>query len=155
VDLQPVTRALPLLLALLGGGCATASSPTSGGDDDDDAIDAATGDGGDDDPADAAAIDAATIDAEPVMVEMPRISYWSGKVNIHRDPGGAWTNADCSSGAGIDPLTYCQSLYPLTVSITEVTLSSKPDPVWWEGGCSAVHLHDGVQEWTCNQPPAD
>ncbi|MEZ4294483.1 MAG: hypothetical protein R3B70_05875, partial [Polyangiaceae bacterium] len=56
-----------------------------------------------------------------------RISYWSGKVNAHIDAGGNWVkDNDCTSGATINPLTYCKKFYPSTVSVTSVAVSTKP-----------------------------
>jgi hypothetical protein len=92
-------------------------------------------------------------DATPVPTELGRIGYWFGKVNTHRGPlaTDAWTwDTDCSSGANLDPLTYCRKFFPATSSITQVPVSSKPVPVWQEGGCFAVHPGDGETEYVCN-----
>ena len=81
----------------------------------------------------------------------PRISYWWGKVNAHRDSGGTWTkDADCTSGASINPLTYCKKFYPSTTSVTSVALSAKPALLWNTAGCGQQYTSSGVQEWTCN-----
>jgi hypothetical protein len=55
--------------------------------------------------------------------------YWYGKVNQHWDTSArSWmTDADGTSGANIDPLTYCKKFYPNTTSIKpykEETLST-------------------------------
>jgi hypothetical protein len=90
---------------------------------------------------------------EFTCTEPPRISYWQGKVNAHRDPGGTWVKDDnCSSGSGIDPLTYCKNFYPATTSVTAVSLTPKPALVWNTAGCGAQYSSDGIYEWTCNQP---
>lgn len=84
-------------------------------------------------------------------VPVPRIAYWQGKVNLHRDSGGNWTkDADCTSGAGIDPLTYCKKFYPATTSVTSVPVSTKPALLWNTAGCGAQYSGDGLQEYTCN-----
>jgi hypothetical protein len=83
--------------------------------------------------------------------ELGRISYWSGKVNVHKAPGGSWVkDSDCSSGANIAPLTYCRKFWPTTASVTSVSLSTKSTPVWNTGGCGAVYGGNGVSEYTCN-----
>lgn len=48
----------------------------------------------------------------------PRIAYYSSKVNQYTDPiTGEWkTDEDCSSGASISNLTYCQDRYPETIT---------------------------------------
>ena len=83
--------------------------------------------------------------------ESPRIAYWPGKVNLHRDSGGNWTkDSDCSSGAGINPLIYCKKFYPATTSATSVPVSAKPPLLWNTAGCTAQYSGDGVTEYTCN-----
>lgn len=51
--------------------------------------------------------------------DIPRIMYWSGKVNQHWDlDAGAWkTDPDGKSGSEIDQVTYCKKFYPTTVSV--------------------------------------
>jgi hypothetical protein len=81
----------------------------------------------------------------------PRISYWQGKVNLHRDSGGNWTkDSDCTSGAGVDPLTYCKKFYPATTSVTSVPVTTKPDLLWNTAGCREQYSGNGLQEYTCN-----
>ncbi len=81
----------------------------------------------------------------------PRIAYWQGKVNAHRDSGGTWlADPDCTSGAQIDPLVYCTQLYPATTSVTAVPLSTKPEHLWNTAGCGAQYSGNSEQEWTCN-----
>jgi hypothetical protein len=88
-----------------------------------------------------------------VIGELGRISYWSGKVNTHKPAGGSWTwDADCVSGANIDPLTYCRKFWPETSSVTPVNLSSKAGSLWFTAGCGQAFPSDGQQEWTCNGP---
>jgi hypothetical protein len=81
----------------------------------------------------------------------PRIAYWPGKVNAHRDSGGNWVkDADCTSGANLDPLTYCQKFYPATTSVTAVAVTTKPALLWNTAGCGAQYTSNGHSEWTCN-----
>ena len=52
--------------------------------------------------------------------DVPRISYWWGKVNQHIENGQWTTDPDGSSGANLDMLQYCQKWYPDTVSVVEL-----------------------------------
>ena len=66
-------------------------------------------------------------------------------------PGSVWTkDADCTSGATIAPLTYCQKFYPTTLSVTAVAVTTKPALLWNTSGCGQQYSGDGQQEWTCN-----
>ena len=50
----------------------------------------------------------------------PRIMFWWGKVNQHIDASGNWqTDADGTSGANLDRLSYCQKYFPNTVSVAD------------------------------------
>ncbi|NLZ74311.1 hypothetical protein GX917_00135 [Candidatus Falkowbacteria bacterium] len=51
--------------------------------------------------------------------KIPRIMYWSGKVNQHWNlETGAWeTDPDGFSGSGIDKLAYCNKFYKNTVAV--------------------------------------
>ncbi|PTL80261.1 hypothetical protein DAT35_30190 [Vitiosangium sp. GDMCC 1.1324] len=83
--------------------------------------------------------------------EVGRISYWYGKVNVHKAPGGSWLkDSDCTSGADIDPLTYCRKFFPGTTSVTEVSVTAKPDNLWNTASCAQVYSGNGLREWTCN-----
>ncbi|MFT5359800.1 MAG: hypothetical protein ACI88L_000263 [Candidatus Paceibacteria bacterium] len=49
-----------------------------------------------------------------------QISYWWGKVNLHKEIGGIWTtDLDGVSGANLNKLTYCQKFWPDTVTYEE------------------------------------
>lgn len=52
---------------------------------------------------------------------IPRIMYWSGKVNQHWDlEKGVWlTDPDGVSGARVDKLVYCRKFYPTTDKVVE------------------------------------
>jgi|GEM_PF-1405607 len=52
--------------------------------------------------------------------DLPRISYWWGKVNQHVENSQWTTDPDGSSGANLDMLQYCQKWYPDTVSVVEL-----------------------------------
>ena len=63
-------------------------------------------------------IDPGTI--SPTSDITPRVMFWSGKVNQHVDQNGNWqTDADGTSGANIDRLTYCKKFFPNTVSVSD------------------------------------
>ena len=89
--------------------------------------------------------------ARSLSYELGRISYWSGKVNIHRPLGGAWAwDPDRTSGANLQVLTYGKKWFPLTTSATQVTVTPKPTPLWQDAGCAAVYFDDGQKEYTCD-----
>ena len=52
--------------------------------------------------------------------EVPRISYWWGKVNQHVENGQWMTDPDGTSGANLDMLQYCQKWYPDTIAVVEL-----------------------------------
>jgi hypothetical protein len=82
--------------------------------------------------------------------ELGRIGSWSGKVNIHLDASGVWQpDSDCTSGANIDPLSYCQKFWPSTASVAPVELTAKPTSVWYDAGCGTLFGGPGVSEFIC------
>ncbi|MCF7831858.1 MAG: hypothetical protein K9M36_03165 [Candidatus Pacebacteria bacterium] len=70
----------------------------------------------------------------------PRIMYWWGKVNLHRDTQtGQWkTDPDGTSGANIDALTYCKKWYPQTVSVKDYKMEISDA---WKGAGNAGSNH--------------
>ena len=58
--------------------------------------------------------------ADATPDEVPRISYWWGKVNQHTENGQWMTDPDGSSGANLDMLQYCQKWYPDTIAVVEL-----------------------------------
>ena len=58
--------------------------------------------------------------ADATPDDVPRISYWWGKVNQHVENGQWNTDPDGSSGANLDMVQYCQKWYPDTVSVLEL-----------------------------------
>lgn len=85
-----------------------------------------------DDPAAAQPTEAGA--AATTTVKLPRIMFWSGKVNQHYDvASGQWqTDPDGRSGADLDPLTYCRKWYPGTVSVRD--LAEETISTWREAG---------------------
>ena len=55
---------------------------------------------------------------EPVP-EDPRIAYWCGKVNQHRENGEWQTDPDGLSGCDKNKVNYCQRFYPETSRVVE------------------------------------
>ena len=58
--------------------------------------------------------------ADGTAADVPRISYWWGKVNQHIEDGQWVTDPDGTSGANIDMLQYCQKWYPDTIAVVEL-----------------------------------
>jgi len=58
--------------------------------------------------------------ADATSDDVPRISYWWGKVNQHVENGQWMTDPDGTSGANIDMLQYCQKWYPDTIAVVEL-----------------------------------
>ena len=68
---------------------------------------------------------------EPVPAN-PRIAYWCGKVNQHREDGEWQTDPDGVSGCDENKLDYCQRFYPDTVRVEEAGEERITD--WRNGG---------------------
>lgn len=61
-----------------------------------------------------------------------RIGYWYSKVNQHINSNGDWvTDADGTSGADIDRLTYCRKWYPATTSVRDYAFETL---IWRNAG---------------------
>ena len=58
--------------------------------------------------------------ADATSDDVPRISYWWGKVNQHIEDGQWVTDPDGTSGANLDMLQYCQKWYPDTIAVVEL-----------------------------------
>jgi flagellin-like protein len=58
--------------------------------------------------------------ADATSDDVPRISYWWGKVNQHVENGQWMTDPDGTSGANLDMLQYCQKWYPDTIAVVEL-----------------------------------
>jgi hypothetical protein len=49
------------------------------------------------------------------------VSFWVGKVNMHKEPGGVWLpDPDQSSGAFVHRLNYCKKFWPETDYVEQV-----------------------------------
>lgn len=92
--------------------------------------------------------------------EVGRFSIWWGKVNVHQPLGGNWTHdLDCSSGATVNILSYCQKLFPTTTHIYRDVVSPELKP-FVAGSCglpdpmdpSSRYFHPGQKEFVCCEP---
>jgi len=63
---------------------------------------------------------------------LPRVAFWSGKVNQHTEDGVWKTDSDGISGAGVDKLDYCRKFYPNTLEVKEYKEETISD--WKEMG---------------------
>ena len=72
--------------------------------------------------------------ADATSDDVPRISYWWGKVNQHVENGQWMTDPDGTSGANIDMLQYCQKWYPDTIAVVE--LPERESIVFYNAGNS-------------------
>lgn len=92
------------------------------------------------------------------FVQRGEYATWFGKVNLHRATGGAWlTDSDCSSGANVNTVAYCQKFWPGTtkqVQLAAVTADNKP---FTSGGgtspsCGGVAMYPGQAQFACCGP---
>jgi hypothetical protein len=92
------------------------------------------------------------------FVELGEYATWYGKVNVHRATGGAWVvDTDCSSGADVNTVSYCQKLWPTATKqapLAAVTSDTKP---FTSGGgvspaCGGVALYPGQNQFACCAP---
>jgi hypothetical protein len=64
------------------------------------------------------------------FVQIGEYATWQGKVNVHRATGGTWSvDTDCTSGADVNTVGYCQKFWPTTtkqVQLGAVTPDTKP-----------------------------
>jgi len=117
--------------------------------------------------ADAAATDAALMPDSSTtsaacgagFVQLGEYATWYGKVNVHRaGTSGTWSvDTDCTSGADVNTVAYCQKFWPSTTKqaqLAAVTADNKP---FTSGGgvspaCGGVALHPGQSQFVCCAP---
>ncbi len=117
--------------------------------------------------ADAAATDAALMPDSSTtsaacgagFVQLGEYATWYGKVNVHRaGTSGTWSvDTDCTSGADVNTVAYCQKFWPSTTKqaqLAAVTADNKP---FTSGGgvspaCGGVALHPGQSQLVCCAP---
>jgi hypothetical protein len=93
------------------------------------------------------------------FVQIGEYATWYGKVNVHRaGSSGTWTvDTDCSSGADVNTIAYCQKFWPTTTKqaqLAAVTADSKP---FTSGGgvspaCGGVAPYPGQNQFACCAP---
>jgi hypothetical protein len=79
---------------------------------------------------------------------IPRIMYWSGKVNQHWDlTKELWlTDPDGDSGSGIDKLVYCKKFYPNAVLVAEY---KKETINTWRAGGNSGDYKNTIMSYRC------
>ncbi|CAN5849483.1 hypothetical protein BH11MYX4_BH11MYX4_53490 [soil metagenome] len=128
-----------------------------------DQSDAAVPDGGLDGALDAAkdaGVDSSTTSGAcgAGSAQLGEYATWSGKVNVHRTTGGTWlVDSDCSSGANVNTVAYCQKLWPTTtkqVQLAAVTSDTKPftSAAGSAPACGGVALSPGQAQFACCVP---
>jgi hypothetical protein len=124
-------------------------------------------DGAADGATDGAATDAAVVPDSSTtsaacgagFVQIGEYATWYGKVNVHRaGASGTWTvDTDCTSGADVNTVAYCQKFWPTTTKqaqLAAVTADNKP---FTSGGgaspaCGGVAPYPGQNQFACCAP---
>ncbi|MBK6694040.1 MAG: hypothetical protein IPG50_17815 [Myxococcales bacterium] len=91
------------------------------------------------------------------FVPVGTYSTWSGKVNVHRAVNGAWeVDSDCSSGANVNTVSYCQKFWPASTSQVAVTVEAGNKPFTAGGGsaptCGGAYPGVGQVQYACCAP---
>jgi hypothetical protein len=87
--------------------------------------------------------------------ELGRVALWTGKVNIHKSPGGSWVHdTNCSSGSTEPLLAYCKKYWPTTSGVARVPVTTKGGAPWRAAGCAGLYAGNGEDEYAC-LPPAE
>ena len=134
-----------------GGTEADASDATDASDAGLDAADAA-------DAKDSGADSSVTGACGAGSVQLGEYTTWSGKVNVHRATAGSWVvDTDCSSGSGVNTVTYCKKFWPTTTKQVQLaTVSADLKPFTSGGGsspaCGGVALGPGHTQYACCVP---
>lgn len=78
-----------------------------------------------------------------------------GKVNLYRDPGGAWaSDPDCSSGCSLPidfGVSYCNKFWGTAAAIQEMTVEPGNKP-FQSAGCSGTEQWAGQHQYVCCIP---
>jgi hypothetical protein len=92
------------------------------------------------------------------FVQLGEYATWYGKVNVHRATGGAWVvDADCSSGADVNDVSYCQKFWPSATKQTQLAAVTSDTKPFTSGGgvspaCGGIALHPGQNQFACCAP---
>jgi hypothetical protein len=110
---------------------------------------------------DTGAIEAGIDPQCPVL--LGELGYWSGKVNVHRDPmdGGWAVDTDCNSGANVDPLVYCKKYWGAAETVDTLDATTPESKPFTQGGksegpapaCGGLALGRGVAQHRCCKAP--
>jgi hypothetical protein len=89
--------------------------------------------------------------------EIGEYATWFGKVNLHRAPGGVWlSDDDCTSGATVNTVAYCQKFWPTTLTQYSYPATVEPKPFASGGGapptCGGVDRFKGEIQYACCGP---
>ena len=94
----------------------------------------------------------------PGFVQIGEYATWYGKVNVHRATGGAWiVDTDCSSGADINTVAYCQKFWPTTTKQAQLAAVTPDNKPFTSGGgvspaCGGVAPYPGQNQFACCAP---
>lgn len=91
------------------------------------------------------------------FVPVGTYATWSGKVNVHRAATGSWAvDSDCSSGANVNTVAYCQKYWPASSSQVSVTPEAGDKPFTAGGGtaptCGGSYPGVGQNQFVCCAP---
>ncbi len=91
----------------------------------------------------------------PGSTQLGEYATWSGKVNVHHASGGAWAvDSDCTSGANVNTVAYCQKFWPTATKQVQLAAPSADAKPFTSGGgsgptCGGVALAAGQQQYAC------
>jgi hypothetical protein len=93
------------------------------------------------------------------FVQIGEYATWYGKVNVHRvGSSGTWTvDTDCSSGADVNTVAYCQKFWPTATKQAQLAAVSADNKPFTSGGgvspaCGGVALYPGQNQFACCAP---
>jgi hypothetical protein len=93
------------------------------------------------------------------FVQVGEYATWYGKVNVHRaGSSGTWSvDTDCTSGADVNTVAYCQKFWPATTTQTQLAAVTADNKPFTSGGgvspaCGGVALHPGQSQFVCCAP---
>ena len=92
------------------------------------------------------------------MKQVGEYATWGGKVNVHKSAGGIWSvDSDCSSGANVNTVAYCQKFWPAVVTQVQLPMVTPVDKPFTQGGgvppnCGGLAPHNGVTQFACCAP---
>lgn len=91
-------------------------------------------------------------------IQLGEYATWFGKVNLHRVTGGSWlVDDDCTSGANINTVTYCQKFWPTTTRQFQLAAPTSDLKPFTSGGgvapaCGGIAPYAGQAQFACCTP---